>query len=73
MALKMEESATITQPVILIGVEETELTGFDKVKISIRDRDLIVSEQHFNGKLSVRMINGELEIFVEKEERCSLI
>jgi hypothetical protein len=69
----MEESATITQPVILIGVEETELTGFDKVKISIRDRDLIVSEQHFNGKLSVRMINGELEIFVEKEERCSLI
>jgi hypothetical protein len=63
----MEESASITQPVILIGVEETELTGFDKVKISMRDRSLIVSEHHFHGKLSVRMVNGELEIFVEKE------
>ena len=69
MALKMEESASITQPVILIGVEETELTGFDKVKISIRDRSMIVYEHHFHGKLSVRMVNGELEIFVEKEKR----
>lgn len=67
MTLKMEECASITQPVILIGVEETELAGFEKVKISIRDRSLVVAEHHFHGKLSVRMINGELDIFVEKE------
>lgn len=66
MAVKMEENMSITQPVILIGVEEAELRGFEKIKISVRDKALIVSEHHFHGKLSVRMNNGELEVFVEK-------
>jgi hypothetical protein len=66
MTLKTEEAIEITQPVILVGVEETEMTGFSKVVLIERRGELNMSETHLHGKLSVRMVNDTLEIFVDK-------
>lgn len=66
MPLKTDEAVEITQPVILVGVEETEMTGFNKVVLIVREGDLNVSELHVSGKLSVRMVNDTLEVYVDK-------
>jgi hypothetical protein len=68
MPLKTDEAVEITQPVILVGVEETEMAGFSKVVLIERRNDLNVSEIHLSGKLSVRMINDTLEVYVNKGE-----
>lgn len=68
MPLKTEEAIEITQPVILVGVEETEMAGFSKVVLIERRGEINVAETHLHGKLSVRMVNDTLEVFVDKGE-----
>lgn len=69
MPLKTDKAVEITQPVILVGVEETEMAGFNKVILIVREGGLNVSDIHLSGKLSVRMINDTLEIYVNKGDK----
>lgn len=62
-----KESASITQPVIWVGVDRQEAKGFHKVVLISESQDgLNESEIHFEGEVSVQMVNGELRVFVTK-------
>jgi hypothetical protein len=63
-----EDSCSETQPVILIGVEEQEAKGFEEVKLVIQTKQgETILDKKYTGKISVRMVNSVLEIFVKKE------
>jgi hypothetical protein len=54
---------TTTQPVILIGPELQEASGFNRVILKRVDSDGLISiETHLQGKVFVQMVGEELHI-----------
>lgn len=61
-----EESQSITQPVIYVGVDRQEAKGFNKVVLIQENKDgLITFENHITGEVSIQMVNGVLKVYVK--------
>lgn len=64
----MEEHSK-TQPVILVGVDEQEARGFNRVVLISENKEgLYTSEQHLQGRVFIQMVNGTLVIKVSPSE-----
>mgnify|MGYP001357809201 CR=1 FL=1 len=64
-----QDPHSVTQPVILIGVDRQNAPDFKKLLLIVEENGVQVIENHYFGIVSVEMRNDQLVVYVSNEKK----